>query len=137
MKQPPDKRGAALRPAGGPCGFTLVEMLVVIGIMGILATSLLGAFGYVKEIAWKSRAQSQVSQVATALTVYLQSERSWPAQLLSRDEFDDEACWVLQEARLLDVKTWKDYSKNIKHEESQDRYGFLDPWGACRDAKKP
>ena len=118
-------------------GFTLIEMLVVIGIIGILATALLGAFSYVKTIAWQSRAQNQVSQVTTALNVYLQSERTWPAELLNKTEFDMDVCWVLQEQKIFDVtvKTkdssgaWVWDKDNGKNGGSLDRFGLLDPWG--------
>ena len=132
------KKTAKRTPRGG---FTLVEMLVVIGIIAILAVSLLGAFTYVKTIAWQSRAQAQVSQVATALNVYLQSERSWPDKLLARTEFDAEVCGILQSEKMFDVTTWKtvptDTTAGTLSENSPDRYGLLDPWGRAILRKNP
>ncbi len=113
----------------GRSGFTITELLVVIGIIGILTASLLGAFGYIKTTAWQTRALSQVHHVATALTIHLQNERSWPEELLNRTEFDPEASWVLQKYRLVDLTTWKDHSTGTINKESPDRYGLLDPWG--------
>jgi prepilin-type N-terminal cleavage/methylation domain-containing protein len=127
-------------------GFTLVEMLVVIGIMGIIAGSLLGTFGYVKTAAWQSRAQAQVSQAATALTIYLQNERSWPSELLNTTEFDQDACWFLQENKVMDVTPKKKILgtspqqwewNEAKGNSTFDRWGYLNPWGRAYLRKFP
>lgn len=114
-------------------GFTLVELLVVIGLIGILAVALLGSFSYLKTTAWQSRAQAQVSQIAAALTVYLQNNRSWPEELLNKKEFDADACAELQKNRIIDVTTWKTLpsatAAGTINDNSPDRYGLLDPWG--------
>jgi prepilin-type N-terminal cleavage/methylation domain-containing protein len=129
--------GPAAAQSARRSGFTLTEMLVVLGIIGLLTASLLGAFGYLKTTAWQSRAQSQVHLVATALTIHLQNERSWPAELVAREEFDEEACWVLQNYKLLDVTTWKNHAAGERNKNSPDRYGLLDPWGKATMRRKP
>ena len=116
-------------------GFTLLEMLVIIGIIGILIAVLLPSFNYVMQIARQTRAQELVGNAMTALTAYVQRERSWPDEiLLSRGYFDDKVCKVLQEAGFLDVTT---YNGNEINQNSPERFGLLDPWGQNIVRKNP
>ena len=126
-------------------GFTLVEMLVVIGIIGILAATLISSFTHVKIAARQSQAQNLVTEVATAMSLYAQKERDWPDEWLNKDDIgmDDEVCWKLQEKKLFDVTTYK-YSKdgtvmnctvaNV-NPQSPDRFGLLDPWARASLSK--
>ena len=126
-------------------GFTLVEMLVVIGILGILSVALLSSFGHVKNSARKAQAQSLVSEAATAFTRYLQNERSWPAEFLIKQEMDEEVCRVFQKKKYLDVTPYKirrvdDVTSEVTNErnmKSLDRFGLLDPWGQAALKKNP
>ena len=126
-------------------GFTLVEMLVVLGILGIISAALLSSFSHVQRAARKSQAQSQVSEVAVAFTLLLQKERLWPQEWLDQNkrEMDEEVCWVFQDSKLLDVTSYL-YDSNGKvkpksdsniNKQSLDRFGMLDPWGR-RELKK-
>ena len=103
-------------------GFTLVEMLVVIGIIGILMSVLIPSYFYVQRIAHQSHAQRLVSNAATALTVYIQRELYWHQDILDSDGyFNAKVCKVLYDAGLLDVVVDQRYSV--------DKFGLLDPWG--------
>jgi len=115
-------------------GFTLIEMLVVIGIIGILSAALMTSFSYMKVNARQAQAQALVSETASALTFYLQSNREWPDELSTRTEMDLTACWVLQKEHLLDVTGGQVYSSTNS---SLDRFGLLDPWGRAALRKNP
>lgn len=117
-------------------GFTLVEMLVVIGMIGILAATLVGSFSHVQTTARQSQAQAQVSEVATAFNLYLQQEREWPAAWLTKTEIDEDVCKVFQNKHLLDLTTWSTNSVKI-NAESLDRFGMLDPWGRAALRRNP
>ena len=110
-------------------GFTLVEMLVVIGILGILSVALLSTFSHVKNSARKAQAQHLVADVAVAFTRYLQEHRNWPQEFLNKDAIgiDAEVCRILQKERFMDVTTYKAGSSEINNA-SVDRFGLLDPW---------
>ena len=105
-------------------GFTLVEMLVVIGIIGLLVGALTGSFTYVQRLAWKSQEVKQVSEAATALSLYLQQERGWGA-LKNKEEIDLPVLLILKNHRLFDTTATADSTTTV----SPDRYGLLDIWG--------
>jgi prepilin-type N-terminal cleavage/methylation domain-containing protein len=63
-------------------GFTLVEMLVVIGIIAVLSAAGMVGYSRVIKSARKAKTVELVSNVATALTHILNKEGTWPEELL-------------------------------------------------------
>ena len=61
-------------------GFTMIEMLVVMGIIAILAGSMMAGFSRITKSAQRARAQETVSNVATSLTAMLQKKGRWPTE---------------------------------------------------------
>lgn len=125
-------------------GYTMVEMLVVIGIIGILASVLLTSFNHVRNTARKNHAQALVSEVATAFTIYLQRERAWPAEWtrqMGQQDMDHEVCRIFQEMRLLDISPYEVNSSGTiletRNKYGVDRFGLLDPWGQLALKKRP
>ena len=67
-------------------GFTLVEMLVVIGIIAVLAAASMIGYTRIIKSARKTKNVELVANVATALTYILTKEGSWPEELLQGSE---------------------------------------------------
>ena len=67
-------------------GFTLIEMLVVIGIIAALIGASLGGYSFATKRAQKARGRELVSNVATALNVLYQRQNRWPPRLLTEAE---------------------------------------------------
>lgn len=123
-------------------GFTLVELLIVISIIGILSTVGVVSFGRFSQSAMHTEAKKRVAEVATAMTVYLQNNRSWPVAWRNhmQEGMTPEVCFVLEKHKLMDLTTHQRNAKDgalkkvgndyIINEESEDRFGLLDPWGA-------
>lgn len=63
-------------------GFTLVEMLVVIGIIAVLSAAGMVGYSRVIKSARKAKTVELVSNVATALTHILTKDGTWPEELL-------------------------------------------------------
>jgi prepilin-type N-terminal cleavage/methylation domain-containing protein len=57
------------------CGFTLVELLVVIGVIALLVSILLPVLNKAREAAARTACASNMRQVATALNAYLADNR--------------------------------------------------------------
>lgn len=109
-------------------GFTLVEMLVVIGIIAILlGTSVMG-FSRMTKSAERAKAQELVSNVATALTVLFQTEGSWPKRLATRGAndglLDQDAAFVLAKGGYLSLTMDASGAKL----DGLDRFGIVSPW---------
>ena len=113
-------------------GFTLVEMLVVIGIIAVLVGASIGAFSGVTKKAQIARGRELVSNVATALSTIYQQDGRWPTALVEANGGDEyrlgkEAGAVLARKGVLSLS----YEKNDAGRYTltgTDRFGVVDPW---------
>jgi type II secretion system protein G len=69
-------------------GFTLIELVVVIAIIGVLAGFLVSNFMNAREKARDSQRKSDVKQIQKALEVYRQDNNQFPTTLPS-----PSSCW--------------------------------------------
>lgn len=113
-------------------GFTLIEMLVVIGIIAILTGSLIVGMGKMRQTAMKSRAQEIVSNAATALSIIFQKEMNWPKLLTSNfknggyGRLDENVCKAFVTHGLLGLA--KDPDSSTIKLVGADRCGLVSPW---------
>ena len=108
-------------------GFTLVEMLVVIGIIAILTAASVVGFSRITASAEKAKCMELVKNVHTALVqIYNDNGGAWPRGLLKAGETGD----ILDEntsrplADALGLKTSGGYLTGY------DRFGIVSPWAA-------
>ena len=73
----PRPRGVVPRPACRP-GFTLVELLTVIGILGVLVSLTLPAVQRARESARRTQCATQLRSMGVALSAYEAARRSFP-----------------------------------------------------------
>lgn len=115
-------------------GFTLVEMLVVIGILAVLIGIGVNSFSSATKTAQKAKAQELVSNAATALEAIYQKEGVWPRRILaaggSDGRLDENVSYELAKRKVLTL-TYKDSEKKTT---GLDRCGVVTPW--AQDALK-
>ena len=112
-------------------GFTLIEMLVVIGIIAILIGASLGGYSAMTKTAEKAKAQELVSNAATALTALFQREGSWPKRLISNNnkQLDEKAALALARGGYFSL-TKSGSGENMKLV-GHDRFGIVTPWATA------
>ena len=119
-------------------GFTLMEMMVVIGIIMMLSGALFFGMDKVRKSAQRTKAQETVSNTATALGLIFQKEMAWPKLLLDYNtrQLEAEPSHVFVRHNLLgltfdsnsyDPSTRKGSIKLV----GSDRCGIVDPWAAA------
>ena len=112
-------------------GFTLIEMLVVIGILAILIGIGMSTFSSSTKKAEKAKAQELVDNVATALTMIYQEEGSWPRRILAEGASDGEltADVAYDIAKRGKMPLTVDTQNTDNHRTvGIDRMGIVSPW---------
>lgn len=109
-------------------GFTLVEMLVVIGIIAILMGVAVAGFSKMTKTAERARAQELVSNTATALTQLFLKEGVWPQKLIdnvnSLGRLDENVAFVLAKKKCMSL-TMDESNRKLA---GFDRFGIVTPW---------
>lgn len=109
-------------------GFTLIEMLVVIGIIAALVAAAVGSYSSITATAERSKCQELVSNVATALTVLYQREGSWPKRLAVSGAIGGK----LDESAAAALKGYFALSFDENNAlNGLDRFGIVSPWATA------
>ncbi len=118
-------------------GFTMIELLAVIVILGILAAASGGAYAHFIKKANQKNAADVCYQIKTAWTNYHRDLGFWPDAIGSGElRMDPDMCAILGSAKLLDVLYILDDDTNKndglvanKENEPELAVGMLSPLG--------
>jgi len=108
-------------------GFTLVEMMVVVGIIAVLVAASVGGYTKMVATAEKAKCQELVSNTAVALTALFQREGVWPKVLIKNHNIadgglDENAAYPLAKGGYM----------SLTHSDGKlsgyDRFGIVTPW---------
>ena len=109
-------------------GFTLIEMLVVIGIIATLMGVMLASVSKFLKSAEKARCQELVANTSTALVSLFQKEGSWPRALIkghnSNNILDENAALPLAQGGYMTL-TMNSSKTQLS---GYDRFGVISPW---------
>ena len=109
-------------------GFTLVEMLVVIGIIAVLTAASVVSFSKMMGSADRAKSQELVHQTATALSALYQQNGAWPKRLLAANAGEGK----LDETAAVPLASYMSLKTNSSGELSGlDKFGILDPAGTA------
>ena len=111
-------------------GFTLIEMLVAIGIIAVLIAAISGSYAGITKAAQRTRCLELVSNTATALTALYQETGVWPRALRQNGggtdgELDEETALPL--AGYMSLAVSSDKTRLIGY----DRFGIVSPWATA------
>ena len=116
-------------------GFTLIEMLVVIAIIGILAGLLLPALAAARERGRRTKARAMCHQIETAWKAYLEDYRSFSdgaRDVSGTTQMDDAAVAVLA-AQNDTLNPRRRHYMEFTNDEMAD--GVTDPWSSDGDVR--
>jgi len=110
--------------------FTLIEMLVVVGIIAILIGASLASFNKMMKSAEKAKVQELVNNVATALGALYEADGVWPKKIretgATNGRLDKDVALVLSKRGYFPLSMDKGRTKLV----GKDRFGILTPWAS-------
>jgi len=111
-------------------GFTLIEMLVVVGIIAILSGALLMGFGRVTRAAQRAKAVEAVSQAAQGLVILRQKKNGvWPKVIKSYGGADGSGKGMVADvAKVFGEVNMLGVSMKGGNPVGGSRCGVVDPW---------
>ena len=118
-------------------GFTLIEMLVVIGIIAILGSAMVFGYGRVVKAAGRAKAMELVSNVRTALEELHRNNDGWPQAIYRANK--QNGFYVMDEymAKLFLMHGILNVDGTVKSGgvfpddfivRGKERFGIVDPW---------
>lgn len=107
-------------------GFTLMELLLVIGIIGILIGLLLPAVQKVREAANRARCQNNLKQIGLALHNYHVSQNEFP--MGSRND-RPQLLTAPRTTYMIELYPYLDQENTYRRWDPKVTIGTLDPYG--------
>jgi len=107
-------------------GFTIVELLIVIIIIGILAALVLNSFRGVQERARDTERRTDINAQGTQLEVYYTDQGGYPV-LTGQVDTDS---WIQQNMKGADLAAWRAPNRPTNSEKTtttptKDEYGYV------------
>lgn len=107
-------------------GFTIVELLIVIVIIGILAALVLNSFRGVQERARDTKRQTDINAQASQLEVYYTDNGGYP---VFTGEIDTDS-WISAHFQGADLNAWRAPNISTNSEQNtatpdKDHYGYV------------
>ena len=109
-------------------GFSLIEMLVVIGIIVVLMGAAIAGYSKVTKSAERAREQELVNNVATALEALYQQEGTWPKRLVSGAGSDGRLTADIAYSLAANGRTYLSLSSENGRLIGFDRFGVVTTW---------
>jgi len=112
-------------------GFTLVELLVVIGIIAILVGLSLTGFSKMMKTADNTKAQELLSNTATALSAIYEADGLWPKKIREaggsgEGMLDKDVAIIIARRGMMSLSTDAGKTKLV----GKDRFGIVTPMAA-------
>ena len=108
-------------------GFTLVEMLVVLGIIAVLVGATIGGYSKFVKTAEKAKCQELVGNTATALVALFQKEGAWPRALRTAAQGEGK----LDATAAYPLKDYLSLTVSGTTLSGADRLGVVSPWATA------
>lgn len=112
-------------------GFTLIEMLVVLGIIAVLVGASIGGFSAMTRSAENTKCQELVANAATALTALFNDEGAWPRRLATAGATDGRLDALTAYALVAGDKKYFSLTTEGKRLAGLDMFGIVSPWATA------